>query len=138
MTANLLAHSDLFAAGIAESGAYNRTLTPFGFQSRGAGPLARAGDLHRHVTLHVRGQDQGAAPPDPRPGRQQLGHRPHPERALLCNALKGNGATARLVVLPFESHGYRARESVLHLLWESANWLDTYVKNRPAEGMSTR
>jgi len=53
------------------------------------------------------------------------------------NALKGNGATVRLVVLPFESHGYRARESALHLLWESSNWLDTYVKNRPAETKET-
>ena len=34
MVANLLSHSNLYAAGIARSGVYyNRTLTPFGFQS---------------------------------------------------------------------------------------------------------
>ncbi|HEX4961838.1 MAG TPA: prolyl oligopeptidase family serine peptidase [Thermoanaerobaculia bacterium] len=131
-TANLLAHSDLFAAGIAESGAYNRTLTPFGFQSEERdlwhaeevymkmSPFLYADKIRRPLLL-VHGQA------DNNPGTDPI------QSDRFYNALKGNGATVRLVVLPFESHGYRARESALHLLWESSNWLDTYVKNRPVE-----
>ncbi len=131
-TANLLAHSDLFAAGIAESGAYNRTLTPFGFQSEERdfwhasdiymkmSPFLYADKVHRPLLL-VHGQA------DNNPGTDPI------QSDRFYNALKGNGATVRLVVLPFESHGYRARESALHLLWESSSWLDTYVKNRPGE-----
>lgn len=131
-TANLLAHSDLFAAGIAESGAYNRTLTPFGFQSEERdfwhasdiymkmSPFLYANQVHRPLLL-IHGQA------DNNPGTDPI------QSDRFYNALKGNGATVRLVVLPYESHGYRARESALHLLWESSNWLDTYVKNRPAE-----
>jgi dipeptidyl aminopeptidase/acylaminoacyl peptidase len=131
-TANLLAHSDLFAAGIAESGAYNRTLTPFGFQAEERdfwhasdiymkmSPFLYANQVHRPLLL-VHGQA------DNNPGTDPI------QSDRFYNALKGNGATVRLVVLPYESHGYRARESALHLLWESSNWLDTYVKNRPAE-----
>ena len=47
------------------------------------------------------------------------------------NALKGHGATVRYVVLPAESHGYAARESVMHMLWEMNTWLDKHVKNPP-------
>jgi len=131
-TANLLAHSDLFAAGIAESGAYNRTLTPFGFQAEERdfwhasdiymkmSPFLYANQVHRPLLL-VHGQA------DNNPGTDPI------QSDRFYNALKGNGATVRLVILPYESHGYRARESALHLLWESSNWLDTYVKNRPAE-----
>jgi dipeptidyl aminopeptidase/acylaminoacyl peptidase len=131
-TANLLAHSDLFAAGIAESGAYNRTLTPFGFQAEERdfwhasdiymkmSPFLYANQVHRPLLL-VHGQA------DNNPGTDPI------QSDRFYNALKGNGATVRLVVLPYESHGYRARESALHLLWESSNWLDSYVKNRPAE-----
>ncbi len=135
-TANLLAHSDLFAAGIAESGAYNRTLTPFGFQSEERdfwhasdiymkmSPFLFANQIRRPLLL-VHGQA------DNNPGTDPI------QSDRFYNALKGNGATVRLVVLPFESHGYRARESALHLLWESSNWLDAYVKNRPAEAADT-
>jgi dipeptidyl aminopeptidase/acylaminoacyl peptidase len=136
-TANLLAHSDLFAAGIAESGAYNRTLTPFGFQIEER-DLWHAADTYSRMSpfqyadkikeplLLVHGQADSNAGTDPI------------QSDRFYTALKGNGATVRLVVLPFESHTYRGRESALHLLWEQANWLDTYVKNRPAEGASTR
>ncbi len=135
-TANLLAHSDLFAAGIAQSGAYNRTLTPFGFQAEERdlwhasetyikmSPFLYADKIRKPLLL-VHGQA------DNNPGTDPM------QSDRFYNALKGNGATVRLVVLPFESHGYRARESVLHLLWESSNWLDTYVKNRPAEAPPT-
>jgi dipeptidyl aminopeptidase/acylaminoacyl peptidase len=132
-TANLLAHSDLFAAGIAESGAYNRTLTPFGFQSEERdlwhapetymqmSPFMYA-DKVRHPLLMIHGQA------DNNPGTDPI------QSERFFNALKGNGATARLVYLPLEAHGYRGRESVLHGMWESYEWLEKYVKNRPAEG----
>ncbi len=132
MTANLLAHSDLFAAGIAESGAYNRTLTPFGFQSEERdiwhapevymqmSPFMYA-DKVRHPLLLIHGQADNNSGTDPIQSER------------FFNALKGNGATARLVFLPLEAHGYRGRESVLHGMWESYNWLEKYVKNRPAE-----
>ncbi|HEY0513340.1 MAG TPA: prolyl oligopeptidase family serine peptidase [Thermoanaerobaculia bacterium] len=131
-TANLLAHSDLFAAGIAESGAYNRTLTPFGFQAEERdiwhapetyaqmSPFMYA-DKVRHPLLMIHGQADNNSGTDPIQSER------------FFNALKGNGATARLVFLPLEAHGYRGRESVLHVLAESYDWLDKYVKNRPAE-----
>jgi dipeptidyl aminopeptidase/acylaminoacyl peptidase len=132
MTANLLAHSDLFAAGIAESGAYNRTLTPFGFQSEERdiwhapevymqmSPFMYA-DKVKHPILLIHGQADNNSGTDPIQSER------------FFNALKGNGATARLVFLPLESHGYRGRESVLHGLAESYDWMEKYVKNRPAE-----
>jgi dipeptidyl aminopeptidase/acylaminoacyl peptidase len=131
-TANLLAHSDLFAAGIAESGAYNRTLTPFGFQSEERdlwhapetymqmSPFMYA-DKVKHPLLMIHGQA------DNNPGTDPI------QSERFFNALKGNGATARLVYLPLEAHGYRGRESVLHGMWESYEWLEKYVKNRPPE-----
>jgi dipeptidyl aminopeptidase/acylaminoacyl peptidase len=132
MTANLLAHSDLFAAGIAESGAYNRTLTPFGFQAEERdiwhapeiymqmSPFMYADKVKRPLLL-IHGQADNNSGTDPIQSER------------FFNALKGNGATARLVFLPLEAHGYRGRESVLDALAESYNWLDKYVKNRPAE-----
>lgn len=129
MTANLLTHSDLFAAGIARSGAYNRTLTPFGFQAEErnyweAPDVYNAMSPFMHVDkmktpmLLVHGGD------DNNPGT----HTMQSERYF--NALKGFGAPARLVILPKESHGYAAKESVLHLLWEQDQWLENYVKNK--------
>ena len=47
----------------------------------------------------------------------------------MFQAIKGLGGTARLVMLPNESHAYRARESIMHMLYESNNWLEKYVKN---------
>ena len=129
MTANLLTHSDLFAAGIARSGAYNRSLTPFGFQSEernyweapevydAMSPFQHA-DKMKSPLLLIHGEE------DNNSGT----HTMQSERYF--NALKGLGATARLVILPKESHGYAARESILHMLWEQDQWLDKYVKNR--------
>lgn len=129
MTANLLTHSDLFAAGIARSGAYNRTLTPFGFQAEernyweapevynAMSPFMHA-DKMKHPLLLIHGGD------DNNPGT----HTMQSERYF--NALKGLGAPARLVILPKESHGYAAKESILHLLWEQDEWLEKYVKNK--------
>ncbi len=129
MTANLLTHSDLFAAGIARSGAYNRTLTPFGFQSEernyweapdvyiDMSPFQNA-DKMKTPLLLIHGEDDNNSGTYPMQSERYF------------NALKGLGATARLVILPKESHSYAARESILHMLWEQDQWLDKYVKNR--------
>ncbi|HNP67378.1 MAG TPA: prolyl oligopeptidase family serine peptidase [Aequorivita sp.] len=129
MVANLLSHSNLFAAGIARSGAYNRTLTPFGFQSEERSywdspetyytmsPFMHA-DKMKTPLLLIHGEA------DNNSGTYPL------QSERYFNALKGLGATARLVMLPKESHGYSAKESVLHVLWEQDQWLDKYVKNK--------
>jgi dipeptidyl aminopeptidase/acylaminoacyl peptidase len=127
MTANLLAHTDLFAAGIARSGAYNRTLTPFGFQSEQRsfwqvpevyGAMSPFNFAHRIkaplLLIH------GAV--DDNSGTFPL------QSERFYAALQGQGAVARLALLPHEAHGYRARESLLHVLWEMETWLDRHVK----------
>lgn len=130
MTANLLAHSDLFRAGIARSGAYNRTLTPFGFQNERR-TLWEAPDLYIRVSpfmfahkinepiLLIHGED------DNNPGTFPI------QSERLYHAIRGHGGTVRLVMLPHESHGYVARESVEHVLYEMLAWFDKYVKNAP-------
>jgi len=130
MTANLLAHCDLFRAGIARSGAYNRTLTPFGFQAEERtfwespdvyfemSPFMHVDDINEPILLI-----HGAA--DNNSGTFPM------QSERFYNALKGHGAIAKLVMLPHESHGYRARESVLHMLFEMNQWLETYVKRAP-------
>ncbi|MBT8187402.1 MAG: prolyl oligopeptidase family serine peptidase [Croceitalea sp.] len=127
MVANLLSHSNLFAAGIARSGAYNRTLTPFGFQSEERNyweapevyytmsPFMHA-DKMKTPLLLVHGEADNNSGTYPMQSERYF------------NALKGLGATVRLVMLPKESHGYRAKESILHLLWEQDQWLEKYVK----------
>ena len=127
MTANLLAHSDIFQAGIARSGAYNRSLTPFGFQSEQRtfweapeiyfemSPFMHAQKVNEPILL-IHGEADNNSGTFPVQSKRYY------------HALKGHGATAKLVLLPHESHGYKARESVMHVLWETANWLDTYVK----------
>ncbi len=128
MTANLLAHSDLFATGIARSGAYNRTLTPFGFQSEERS-LWEAPEVYFTMSpfMHAEKIDEplllihGDA--DNNSGTFPM------QSERFYKALKGHGATARLVMLPYESHGYRARESVLHMLWETDRWLEKYLKS---------
>ena len=132
MAANLLAHSDLFAAGIARSGAYNRTLTPFGFQSEDR-IYWEAPDVYYNMSpfMHTDTLDEpiliihGSI--DNNSGTFPI------QSERLYHALKGLGGTARLVMLPLESHGYIARESVMHNTWEITEWLDTYVKNRNRE-----
>ncbi len=136
MVANLLTHTDWFAAGIARSGAYNRTLTPFGFQ-REERTYWQAPEVYERMSpfLHaermktplllIHGQDDGNAGT----------HTMQSERYF--DALKALGAPARLVLLPRESHAYQARESVLHLLWEQDQWLQRYL-GRPAAGAVAR
>ncbi len=128
MTANLLAHSDLFRAGIARSGAYNRTLTPFSFQSEQRSyweapetytkmsPFMYADKIKRPILL-IHGME------DDNDGTFPI------QSERLYQAISGLGGTVRLVRLPKEAHGYRARESVMHMLWEMDSWLDKYVKN---------
>jgi len=132
MTGNLLAHSDLFALGIARSGAYNRTLTPFGFQAEertyweapeiyyAMSPFMHADKINEPL-LMIHGEMDNNSGTFPLQSERMYG------------ALKGLGATVRLVVLPHESHGYRARESIMHMLWEMTTWLDQYVKNAELE-----
>jgi len=128
MTANLLAHSELFRGGIARSGAYNRTLTPFGFQSERR-PLWDAKDVYANVSpfmhadkiktpiLFVHGEN------DNNPGTFPI------QSQRMFQAVKGNGGTTRLVMLPYESHGYRARQSVLHTQYEMIAWMNRFVRD---------
>ncbi len=128
MTANLLAHSSLFAAGVARSGAYNRTLTPFGFQNERR-TYWEAPDLYNYMApfmhadkvknpiLLIHGQADNNSGTFPIQSKRFFG------------ALKGHGATVRLCFLPFESHGYAAAESLMHMQWEVLTWFDKYVKN---------
>ncbi len=129
MTANLLAHTKLFAAGIARSGAYNRTLTPFGFQAEERtywqapevyfkmSPFSYANKITTPLLLiHGEADDNSGTFPI--------------QSERFYNALKGFGAPTRLVYLPAEAHSYRAKESILHMLWEMNNWLNKYVKNK--------
>jgi dipeptidyl aminopeptidase/acylaminoacyl peptidase len=128
MTANLLTHSNLFACGIARSGAYNRTLTPFGFQSEQRNywetpavyntmsPFMNA-DKMKTPLLLVHGEA------DNNPGTFTL------QTERYFQALKGLGAPARMLILPKESHGYVAKENILHLLWEQDQFLEKYLKN---------
>src|SRR5213080_5414623 len=125
MTANLLAHCDLFRAGIARSGAYNRTLTPFGFQSERRtfwevpdiygkmSPFNYANKIKEPILLiHGEADDNSGTFPI------------QSERFYM--ALKGHGATVRYVTLPYEAHGYVARETLLHVLAERLAWFDKY------------
>ena len=129
MTANLLSHSDLFAAGIARSGAYNRTLTPFGFQSEERS-YWEAPDVYYTMSPFMHA-DKMKTPLLLIHGEADNNSGTYPMQSeRYFNALKGLGATARLVMLPKESHGYSAKESVLHVLWEQDQWLEQYVKNK--------
>ena len=133
MTASLLAHTDLFRTGIARSGAYNRTLTPFGFQ-REQRTLWDDTDLYVSVSpfFHVHNM---SAPILIIHGAEDNNSGTYPMQSeRLYQAVRGLGGTARLVMLPLESHGYRARESVLHMLYETINWLDEHVKGAESNG----
>ncbi|CAN6295352.1 unnamed protein product [Urochloa humidicola] len=136
MTANLLAHaSHLFCCGIARSGAYNRTLTPFGFQNEDRtlweatgtyvemSPFMSANKIKKPILLIHGEQDHNSGTLTMQSDR-------------FFNALKGHGALSRLVILPFESHGYSARESIMHVLWETDRWLQNYCVNSASKADS--
>ncbi len=128
MVANLLSHSNDYAAGIARSGAYNRTLTPFGFQSEERS-YWEAPDVYNTMSPFMHA-DKMKTPLLLIHGQADNNSGTYPlQSERYFNALKGLGATARLVMLPKESHGYRAKESILHMLWEQDQWLEKYVKN---------
>jgi dipeptidyl aminopeptidase/acylaminoacyl peptidase len=130
MTANLLAHSDLFRAGIARSGAYNRTLTPFGFQSERrtiwdapelyikVSPFMVANKINEPI-LFIHGEA------DDNTGTFPI------QSERMYQAVRGNGGATRLVTLPLEAHGYAGRETIEHVLYEMIAWFDKYVKNAP-------
>jgi dipeptidyl aminopeptidase/acylaminoacyl peptidase len=126
MTANLLAHTDLFAAGIARSGAYNRSLTPFGFQTERRN-FWEATQIYDRVSPY-RYANQISAPLLLIHGEKDSNTGTFPVQSeRLFQALQGTGGTARLVLLPHESHGYLARESVLHVLAEQFSWLERWL-----------
>ena len=130
MTANLLAHSDLFRAGIARSGAYNRTLTPFGFQNERR-TFWEAPQLYENVSPFYYA-DKIKAPLLMTHGQADDNTGTYPiQSERLFAAIQGLGGTARLVMLPFEAHGYRAKETTEHVLYEMVNWFDKYVKHAP-------
>jgi dipeptidyl aminopeptidase/acylaminoacyl peptidase len=132
MTANLLAHTDLFAAGIARSGAYNRTLTPFGFQTERRS-FWEAPAVYDQVSP-FRYADQISAPLLLIHGAADANSGTYPiQSQRLFDAIRGNGGTARLVVLPHESHAYLARESVLHVLAEQFSWLERWLGTAEGE-----
>jgi dipeptidyl aminopeptidase/acylaminoacyl peptidase len=126
MTANLLAHTDLFAAGIARSGAYNRTLTPFGFQTERRS-FWEAPSVYDQVSP-FRFADRISAPILLVHGADDANSGTFPiQSERLFQAIQGSGGTARLVILPHENHGYLARESVLHVLAEQIAWLRRWL-----------
>ena len=136
MTGNLLAHSDLFRAGVARSGAYNRTLTPFGFQ-REERLFWEDPDLYFYMSPFMHAEKVNE-PILLIHGEADNNSGTFPVQSIrFYNALKGLGATARLVMLPGESHGYAARESVLHVMWEVDRWLEKYVKNAEPRARAT-
>ena len=132
MVANLLAHTDLFQAGIARSGSYNKTNQPFGFQSERRS-LFEAREVYIQVSptffadqvnepvLIIHGDD------DSNPGTLTF------QSEVFFEAVRGSGGTTRLVLLPFEDHGYRAQESLEHVLWEQFRWFNKYVKGAETE-----
>ncbi len=126
MTANLLAHTDLFAAGIARSGAYNRSLTPFGFQTERRNFWEATAVYDRLSPFRY--ADKISAPLLLVHGERDANSGTFPiQSERLFQAIQATGGTARLVVLPHENHGYLARESVLHLLAEQFGWLDRWL-----------
>ena len=136
MTANLLAHTDLFKGGLAESGAHNRTLTPFGFQSERR-TLWQAPDVYLKMSpfmyadkiktpillIHGEADDNSGTFPI--------------QSDRMYQAIRGNGGVVRLVFLPDEAHGYRAKETIEHVLWEELTWFDKYVKDPPPRPASS-
>jgi dipeptidyl aminopeptidase/acylaminoacyl peptidase len=133
MTANLLAHSDLFRAGIARSGAYNRTLTPFGFQSERR-TLWEAPEVYIKVSPFMNA-DKVNEPLLLIHGEADNNSGTFPiQSERLYQAVRGTGGTVRLVILPLEAHGYTARESTEHTLYEMISWFDKYVKNAQPRG----
>ena len=131
MTANLLAHSDLFRAGIARSGAYNRTLTPFSFQSERR-TLWEAPELYVKMSPFMYAH-QIRAPILLIHGQADNNSGTFPiQSERMYQAIRGNGGTVRFVFLPHESHGYAARESVEHTLYEMIAWFNKYVKKAAA------
>jgi len=128
MTANLLAHTKLFKAGIARSGAYNRTLTPFGFQNEDR-TYWQAPELYNDMSPFM-SADKIKTPILLVHGELDNNTGTYPiQSERMFNAIKGHGGTVKFLLLPYESHGYAAKENILHLLYEQYAWVEKYVKN---------
>ena len=128
MTANLLAHTKLFKAGIARSGAYNRSLSFFGFQNEDRN-FWQAPDLYNKVSPFSYA-DKIKTPLLLVHGEMDNNTGTFPiQSERMFNAVKGHGGTVKYLSLPYESHGYQGRENLLHLLNEQLAWMDKYVKN---------
>lgn len=135
MTANLLAHTDLFAAGVARSGAYNRTLTPFGFQTERRS-FWEAPDVYHRVSPFAHA-DRIRAPLLLIHGAADGNSGTYPiQSERLFQAIQGHGGTARLVILPFEDHAYRGLESILHVVAELFDWTERHAPAREPEPVS--
>ncbi len=137
MTANLLAHTNLFKAGIARSGAYNRTLTPFGFQNEDR-TYWQAPDLYNNMSPFM-SADKIKTPILLVHGELDNNTGTYPiQSERMFNAIKGHGGTVKYVQLPYESHGYAGKENLLHLLYEQFSWLEKYVKNADKNTMGDK
>jgi dipeptidyl aminopeptidase/acylaminoacyl peptidase len=131
MTDNLLAHCDFFKAGIAESGAPNRTLTPFGFQNERR-TIWQARDTYLNMSPFMYA-DKIKTPLLLIHGEMDDNDGTFPiQSERMYEAVRGNGGTVRLVFLPFEAHGYRGKETIETVLWEKFQWFDKYVKGGAA------
>jgi len=132
MTANLMSHSNLFRAGIARSGAYNRTLTPFGFQTERR-TIWEAQDVYLRMSPFLVA-DKIKAPILMIHGEADDNTGTFPiQSERMYQAIRGNGGTVRLVMLPAEAHGYQARETIETVLYEMISWFDKYVRDAPAK-----
>ena len=137
MTANLLAHTKLFKAGIARSGAYNRTLTPFGFQNEDR-TYWQAPELYSQMSP-FNYADKIKAPLLLIHGELDNNTGTFPiQSERMYNAIKGHGGTARYVSLPYESHGYSGKENLLHVLAEQFEWMERFVKKAPTQKPETK
>jgi len=126
-TANILANAPFFKAGIAGDGAYNRSLTPSGFQAERRtlweaphtyiemSPFFKADQIDTPLLMYHGGDDDNS------------GTFPIQSRRMI-HALTTLGKTAVLYEYPYESHTPRAIENKLDMWARFIGWFDTYVK----------
>lgn len=126
-TANILARTPFFKAGIAGDGAYNRTLTPMAFQSERRfiweaqdvylemSPFFQADHLDTPLLMYHGGEDNNT-------GTFLI------QSERMIQALTGLGKTAVLYIYPFESHGPRCLETYQDMWARWLSWFNVYVK----------
>ncbi|HEV8150584.1 MAG TPA: prolyl oligopeptidase family serine peptidase, partial [Gemmatimonadales bacterium] len=108
--ASVLAHSDRFRAGIVRSGASDG-LRFGGLESEGMSDAKLKAPL---LLIQATADDSSGTFPS--------------ELERLYFALKDQGVTLRLVVIPGERHGYAARESAWEVMYEMVGWLERYLR----------